>query len=201
MSPIRTGIAAMALAIWASSAGAQPPVIKAFTPDNGPPGTLVKIIGERLDRVDGVYFSGVEATTVSHVSDLHLKAVVPPGARTGAIGLINRDGERAYSVRAFEVPTGPIARPMLSLAAVATPSVGSVTLRFTLPTAGHARLAIFDIRGRLQRIVVDGSFDAGPSEHVWNGRDERGLPVPAGLFFARLDADGRTLLRRIVLIH
>lgn len=194
-------VLALALTL-AAPALAQPPRITGFTPDSGPPGTLVKIVGQRLDAVAEAYFGGVEATTIRHVSDLHLKVVVPTGARTGPIGLIDRQGLRTYALRPFEVSSVPMARPPLMLALPRpSPAVGSVTLGFSLSAPGHARLTVFDIRGRLVRTLADSEFDAGPTERVWDGRDDRGNAVAGGLFFARLGAEGRTLLRRIVLIE
>jgi hypothetical protein len=195
--------AVLALALTlAGPAFAQPPRITGFTPEAGPPGTLVKIVGERLHAVAEAYFGGVEATIIRHVSELHLKVVVPDGARTGPIGLIDGQGLRTYTLRPFEVSSVPMARPPLMLALPRpSPAVGSVTLGFSLSAPGHARLSVFDIRGRWVRTLADGEFDAGPSERVWDGRDDRGHAVAGGLYFARLEAGGSQLLRRIVLIQ
>jgi hypothetical protein len=43
---------------------------------------------------------------------------------------------------------------------------------------------------------------AGPGRHrvLWSGRDSRGAVVPAGVYFARLQAGGREISRRIVIL-
>lgn len=64
-------------------------------------------------------------------------------------------------------------------------------LRFNLPHAAHARLEVFDVTGRLVTIVFDGVVpSAGPGEFRWNGHDETGRSVGAGLYFCRLSVDG-----------
>jgi hypothetical protein len=185
-----------------STTFAQAPRITSFTPESGPPGTLVKIIGERLDSVTEAYFGGVEATTLNHISDLHLKVVVPDGARTGPIGLVDNQGLRTYTLRPFQVSRDSGPRPPLFLAfARPTPATGSVTLAFSLSSLGRARLTVFDLRGQAVCTLADVVLPAGPHERVWDGRDSRGLTTAGGLYFARLEAEGRVLLRRIVLIR
>ncbi|HPF35485.1 MAG TPA: glycosyl hydrolase [Candidatus Krumholzibacteria bacterium] len=67
----------------------------------------------------------------------------------------------------------------------------STTLRFELPRAGRAELAVFDAAGRRVATLVDGVKTAGAHRAVWDGRDAEGRTVQAGVYFARLQtADG-----------
>jgi hypothetical protein len=92
-----------------------------------------------------------------------------------------------------------LARPRLALeAARPNPSSGSITLRFTLPRAGRARLVLIDVAGRRMRTLVDGALDAGPHDCAWDGRDQRGRSVPAGLYWARLEMAGEVTARKLV---
>ncbi len=67
---------------------------------------------------------------------------------------------------------------------------GRTTLAFALPQAATARLALYDVRGRLVRTLVDGPRPAGPSFADWDGRDDAGRTVAHGLYFAHLEAAG-----------
>lgn len=64
------------------------------------------------------------------------------------------------------------------------------TIRFALPHAGAARLAVYDLAGRLVRTLVDGSLPQGASEVVWDGRDAAGRSVATGAYVARLESGG-----------
>jgi len=86
-------------------------------------------------------------------------------------------------------------------AAWPNPSGASVALRFALPRAAHARLVVFDLAGRRARTLWDGPLEAGAHDMAWDGRDERGAGVPAGLYWARLEAGGRSLTRRLVRVR
>jgi len=63
-----------------------------------------------------------------------------------------------------------------------TTSVG-----FSLAAGGPVRLAIHDARGRLVRILVDGTLAAGSHVVAWDGRDGGGRPVASGIYLARLE--------------
>ena len=72
-------------------------------------------------------------------------------------------------------------------------------LSFTLPADGRARIAIYDIRGREVRLLVDGDFSAGPHAEEWDGRDEDAVPVSSGIYFARLTFAGQDRVQKMVL--
>ncbi|MBM4129956.1 T9SS type A sorting domain-containing protein [bacterium] len=66
----------------------------------------------------------------------------------------------------------------------------STSVRFELARAGHARLRVYDLAGRLVRELVDAPLAAGPQAVTWDGRDRNDEPVPSGVYLLRLSADG-----------
>ncbi len=81
------------------------------------------------------------------------------------------------------------------------PSGGPVELRYSVARPGVADLSIFDLNGRRIRSVVHGRVEAGSARARWDGRGPGGEPVPAGVYFARLQAGGQTITRRIMIAH
>jgi agmatine/peptidylarginine deiminase len=71
--------------------------------------------------------------------------------------------------------------------------------RFELKYPDRVQLAVYDVRGRLVRRLVDGQRPAGATEIDWDGRDDDGRPVPAGVYFFRLRAAGIAHARPVVL--
>jgi hypothetical protein len=69
---------------------------------------------------------------------------------------------------------------------------------FVLPQATRVTLAVFDVTGRRVRGLVEGSFAAGPHAVEWDRRDERGVPVRAGIYFLRMDTPGVSLVEKLV---
>jgi hypothetical protein len=75
------------------------------------------------------------------------------------------------------------------------------TIRFDLPVAGQAQLSIYDLAGRLVRVLVEGEIPAGSHEAVWDGRDAAGRAVPSGSYLARLVAGGKVEGVRLSLVR
>jgi len=92
----------------------------------------------------------------------------------------------------------PAPLPTLSRVAVGpNPSAAIVHLRYDLPSAGHARVEIYDLTGHLVGTPFDGEQTAGPQDVVWTPEASR---VSAGVYFARVTALGTSQVVRVVRI-
>ena len=69
---------------------------------------------------------------------------------------------------------------------------------FALPSATHARLQVHDVQGRMVRVLVNEQRDAGVHRVAWDGNDSHGRPAANGVYFLRLDAQGRSLTSKAV---
>ena len=76
----------------------------------------------------------------------------------------------------------------------------TTTIRFSTPGEGPVRIAIFDARGSLIRVLIDKSLPAGHHDAVWDGRDGKGSPVSSGVYLVRLEQRSDFRTRKIVLI-
>jgi flagellar hook assembly protein FlgD len=63
------------------------------------------------------------------------------------------------------------------------------------------RLRILDVAGRTVRTLVDGSIAAGSHEWTWDGTDARGRPLPAGVYFQRIETRSRSFSRKLILLR
>jgi hypothetical protein len=100
-----------------------------------------------------------------------------------------------------DVP-GPAAPRAVFLAPPApNPARGAVTLRFGLPRAASVELALFDQQGRRVRGLLADERTAGEHIVTWDGRDEDGHALPAGLYFVRFEVEGRAHVARLAVIR
>jgi photosystem II stability/assembly factor-like uncharacterized protein len=81
------------------------------------------------------------------------------------------------------------------------PVASEGALQYTLPARDPVELAIFDAAGRRLRVLASGVQDAGTHSAAWDGRDAAGRRVPAGLYFARLQAGPVSRIRRLVVVR
>jgi hypothetical protein len=83
--------------------------------------------------------------------------------------------------------------------AVPNPFRQSTQLAYTLPYAAEARLGVFDVQGRLVANLVEGPQARGSHQIRWDGRNASGHPLPAGVYFVRLEFDGHETARKVVM--
>ena len=66
------------------------------------------------------------------------------------------------------------------------PFRSNAILSFALAKGGTVQLAIYSVDGRRVRQLVTGSREAGVYQVAWDGHDEGGAVVAAGVYYARL---------------
>jgi flagellar hook assembly protein FlgD len=75
------------------------------------------------------------------------------------------------------------------------------TIYFEMPEAANVRLQVYDISGRLVRSLIGGeSMGAGRQEVIWNGKDDAGMQVSAGVYFYHLSAGQFNQTKRMTLV-
>ena len=125
----------------------------------------------------------------------HIAAV---GSNFEAIWLEGREGE-VPGLSTSHV--GPIttatpestAMEVALLPAVPNPFVHHTRIPFTLRTPGPAQLFVYDATGRQIAVLLDDVLPAGTHRATWNAS-----ALPAGVYQARLTANGTTVTRRLV---
>ncbi|HMB71340.1 MAG TPA: FlgD immunoglobulin-like domain containing protein, partial [bacterium] len=82
------------------------------------------------------------------------------------------------------------------------PFTSATTIAYALPAPGPARLAVYDVTGRLVRTLAEGRrVPAGAYRAVWDGTDRTGRRVASGVYFYRLETRDATRARRVTLLR
>lgn len=106
--------------------------------------------------------------------------IVHPGSHIGQV-LVRSEGSESLRQN-YPNPFNPITR-----------------ISFDLPSGSHVGLKIHDARGMVVRTLVDGRYDAGTHDVIWDGRDGLGRPAAAGLYFYRLVTEDGVSSRKMIL--
>jgi len=101
---------------------------------------------------------------------------------------------------AGEIGTRAATRPIL-LPARPSPFRGTTTLGYLLPVATELRIEVHDAAGRRVRALFAGRAPRGAGSIAWDGRDDRGVRVAPGTYFARLAAGEETSTRRLLIVR
>lgn len=133
---------------------------------------------------------------------------LPDGVYLGELAVLTGDpfGPRTAIPVSLEVSILSDADPdtpsRLAFAGAAPNPFNPVTrLSFSLPHAGEATLKIYDVAGRLVDVLFEGELSAGAHELRWSGTDRRGRAVASGVFYARLEACGASVVRPLTLVR
>lgn len=81
------------------------------------------------------------------------------------------------------------------------PFTARTAFAFDLPTPGDVVVDVFDVRGARVRTIGEPGLPAGSHRIAWDGRDEAGRPVPAGVYFAAVRGVGAASRQRVVLVR
>jgi len=89
----------------------------------------------------------------------------------------------------------------LSLRLIPNPAEGRFLVQYTLPARTSARLEIFDLGGRLVRMIESPAIkEAGEYETFLSAGDPGGGFIPGGLYLIRLATDQGTMIQKILIL-
>ena len=74
----------------------------------------------------------------------------------------------------------------------------AATIDYQLPQAGQASMAVYNITGQRVRTLVSQNLPPGYYSQIWDGRNDGGRALPAGIYIIRLSASGRSAAQKLV---
>ena len=77
----------------------------------------------------------------------------------------------------------------------------TTTISYDLPKQAQVTLGIYDILGKQIKTLVNQSQDAGSKTAVWDGTNNSGRPVSAGVYLYRIKAGEFSQTRKMVLLR
>ena len=81
------------------------------------------------------------------------------------------------------------------------PFSGATSISFGLPAAVQVRLAVYDLTGKLVRMLQDGPLSAGYHRVQWDVRDWRGQTVGSGKYLCKITAGEESASRHMVVVR
>ncbi len=82
------------------------------------------------------------------------------------------------------------------------PFRGSTSISFDAPGASiDARLDVLDVTGRRVATLARALRDGASGRAAWDGRDEGGAPLPAGVYLLRLETGSANATQKVVLVR
>jgi hypothetical protein len=76
----------------------------------------------------------------------------------------------------------------------------AVMLPYSVGKAGRVEISVFDIRGRKIRGLVRSVHERGAFHTTWDGCDQRGSAMPAGVYFVRIKGGITVISKKVTLL-
>ncbi len=124
--------------------------------------------------------------------------------KEGTGGGVQRYTMTIYSdpLAGVEIAGGEVVPPSgLASSVYPNPFGLRTTVKFVAPAAGAYFVEVFDVTGRLSRVMEGRASGPGWVETAWDGRDDAGLAVSSGMYFVRIHSGGRVETRRALLVR
>jgi hypothetical protein len=145
--------------------------------------------------VDGASFAGNGQGIVGEgeFAALHFRVVAAGEPRFAFAKVDARDHQNhTVAVSSGVLAVTPKAFVTAFAPAMPNPFSRTTAFRFSLAKPGRADLELFSVDGRRVRTLSNGVREAGEYRLEWNGSDDSGRPLAAGVYYARLlTAQGR----------
>ena len=81
------------------------------------------------------------------------------------------------------------------------PSSDNVFVSYYLPVHTQVSLKVYNSVGMVVKTLVDKNQNAGYKTIAWDGRDNKGRPLPKGVYFCELKALGSSKRAKLILLH
>jgi glucose/arabinose dehydrogenase len=189
------------------------PAVATFTPTIAPTGACVyrgPLYGGWLDGdllfgsfndqgLMRIRFAPGSVTEADTIETLTADGDAVYDVTTGPFGYIHfstfRNATNSNEIRRIVPPVAvSVDRPAAPPVIQAAPNPFRQTITLGLPGWGRGRIEVLDAGGRRVRSWSDPPL----GRVVWDGRDERGVDVPAGVYFARISGPAGAASRIIV---
>jgi hypothetical protein len=152
------------------------------------------VLSPRAGRVDlALLGSGAGLTGAGELATVRFRVLATGDPQLGIAAAEGRDGSN-QKVAVGRTVAVAAALPTVTQLKGATPNPFSqtATLSFSLAQGGPVELAIYSVGGRRVRTLARDVREPGEYSVVWNGRDDGGNAVAAGVYYAYLlTAQGR----------
>ncbi|MCD4818622.1 MAG: T9SS type A sorting domain-containing protein [Candidatus Cloacimonetes bacterium] len=68
----------------------------------------------------------------------------------------------------------------------------TTTIKFSIENDSKIELSIFNVKGQKIKTLANNQFAQGLHLLIWNGDDEFGKPVSSGVYYYKLNVNGKT---------
>jgi hypothetical protein len=79
---------------------------------------------------------------------------------------------------------------------------GTTSIGYSIPSSGtRVVLRVYDVSGRLVRTLVEGQKESNRYVITWDGKNDRGAEVAAGIYLYKLQFGSKSITKKMVIVR
>lgn len=79
------------------------------------------------------------------------------------------------------------------------PATDNMIFSINIDMETYVQLSVYDINGRLVKVIADNNMAAGTTNLVWNIKDSSSLPVSSGAYYVNLVTNNKTITKKLLI--
>ncbi|MCK9310610.1 MAG: DUF1565 domain-containing protein, partial [Candidatus Cloacimonetes bacterium] len=93
-----------------------------------------------------------------------------------------------------------LAPPAIQLSTFPNPFSNQLTLLFNLKQRGRLSCEFYNVKGQKVRNLADAPYNSGDHMLIWDGRDNSGQRLGSGIYFMKIQLDGKAIATRKMIL-
>ncbi|MCF7793224.1 MAG: CotH kinase family protein [Candidatus Cloacimonetes bacterium] len=101
----------------------------------------------------------------------------------------------------YEPLNPPLSDKLQLLQNYPNPFIENTVIKYSIPTEGRVKIKLYNLRGQAITTLVNEIRPEGTYTAIWSGRDKYDRKVSSGLYFYKLSHNGKTKVKKMLVVR
>ncbi len=119
---------------------------------------------------------------------------------TAAYGLLDSDPSNVINmlIEGLDIEENIQTSTQTALHLSPNPFYTTADIQYNVIRAGKVKVDVYNIKGQHIKSILEETKSSGSYQLIWDGKDKAGNKVAPGIYFMRLEADGKALTKKML---
>lgn len=119
---------------------------------------------------------------------------------TAAYGLLDSDPSNVINmlIEGLDIEENIQTSTQTALHLSPNPFYTTADIQYNVIRAGKVKVDVYNIKGQHIKSILEETKSSGSYQLTWDGKDKAGNKVAPGIYFMRLEADGKALTKKML---
>lgn len=84
---------------------------------------------------------------------------------------------------------------------IPNPFSSNTLISYSIPKESNVKISVYNLKGQRVKTLVNEILSVGSYSTVWYGTDDKGITLPNGVYFYKLDNDNTSISKKVIIMH